>query len=85
MDTSVYQHVLRELRRTKASPRSVRDGIGRLQHADPDLEIYLAEVLQVLSSRFLPQESPLDLPLDQPPFKPLIDYCERRMRIQGRS
>ena len=81
----MYQRVLQELRRTEASPKSVRDEIGRLQHADPDLEIYLAEVLQVLSSRFLQQESPLNLPLDRPPFKPLIEYCERRMRIRGRS
>ena len=83
METSVYQRVLGELRRTKASPRSIRDAIGRLEHADPDLQIYLAEVVQLLSSRFLRQESPLDLPLDRPPFKPLIDYCERRIRNQG--
>jgi len=80
---NVYQRVLRELRSATATPRSVRDGIGRLTHADPDLELYLAEVLQVLSSRFLRQESTLDFPLDQPPFKPLIDYCERRIRSQG--
>jgi len=55
---------------------------------DRDLRIYLGDVFQLVASPFVDTMGVshlLPLPLHQPPFKTLVEYCERQIELSERS
>jgi hypothetical protein len=87
MRESDYEMVLKTMHSGKKWP-SLLDGLRDLMVSteDRDLRIYLGDVLRLVSSPFVEtmgvsHVSPL--PLDQPPFKTLVEYCERRLKRAG--
>lgn len=85
MRESEYELILQALRSETGNPKAIRDALGHLLSSeDRDLRIYLGDVLQLLASPFLLQAN-VKLPLDQPPFEPLVAYCERQTRRMRQS
>ena len=55
---------------------------------DRELRVYLGDVLQLVASPYVETmgvSHALPLPLTKPPFKTLVEYCERRIALSGRS
>jgi hypothetical protein len=55
---------------------------------DRELRIYVGDVLRIVSSPYVAtigvsQGQPL--PLHQPPFKTVVEYCERQIELSGRN
>jgi hypothetical protein len=85
MRDNEYEFILEALRSETADPKAIRDALEHLLSSeDRDLRIYLGDVLQLLASSFLPQAN-VKLPLHQPPFEPLVAYCERQVRRMRQS
>jgi hypothetical protein len=83
-----YEAVLRIMRSGK-SWQSQLDKLRDLMAStdDGDLRIYLGDVLQLVGSPYVETVgvSPLlPLPLHRPPFKTLVEYCERQLKLSNR-
>jgi hypothetical protein len=89
MGQSDYEAVLEVMR----SGKKWQSQLDRLRNlmvstADRELRIYLGDMLQLVSSPYVKTmgvAQTLPLPLHRPPFKTLVEYCERQIALSGRS
>lgn len=89
MGQNDYQEVL-EVMRSGKKWQSLLDRLRDLTVSteDRELRVYLGDVLQIVSSPYVKTmgvSRTLPLPLHRPPFKTLVEYCERRIALAGRS
>ena len=55
---------------------------------DRELRVYLGDVLQLVASPYVETmgvSHTLPLPLNKPPFKTLVEYCEHQIKLNERS
>ena len=84
-----YEVVL-EVMRSGTKWQSLLDRLRDLMVStdDGDLRIYLGDVLQLVGSPYVETMGVshlLPLPLRRPPFKTLVEYCERQIALSARS
>lgn len=89
MRQSDYEAALEVMR----SGKKWQSQIDRLRNLmvsteDRELRIYVGDVLQLVGSPYVKTmgvSHTLPLPLHRPPFKTLVEYCERRIALAGRT
>jgi hypothetical protein len=82
-----YEAVL-EVMRSGKKWQSLLDRLRDLTASteDRELRIYLGDVLQLVASPYVKTMGvahTLPLPLNRPPFKTLVEYCERQIALSG--
>jgi hypothetical protein len=89
MQQSDYEVVLEVMRSGKKWQAEI-DRLRKLMVStgDRELRIYLGDVLELVGSPYVETmgvSHVQPLPLNRPPFKTLVEYCEREIKLNERS